>query len=190
MRNDIEEDFVLDQKHFKCTVIELLRVIIKSKHPLMNNIEVSEIVNNKICGYIEKREWTEIIKYLYHKEDYLNLVSTIHKNCKTVKKENYKLETIKFTSMLNVLLEFQLKTHEHSLKAFRERFAKYDDDCDGILTKKQMVALTQDLHTESNIQGDLSKILQKVAPYSASTITFSQAVSTCFEPFISLFISY
>ena len=205
LRNEIEEEFRFTQKRLKKTVGQLLRVYMKSKHPMMLDRNLEALLRERKKGFIEENEWVSVIKYMYNEADSAALIVMVRQQLqkqRETKKERAKVRPtgtngdvlfskgpnssrrrrrggarrsvhtnntrkggegmnqkqvgedssplgIEFGVFVKVLLDFQLKGHEHFLASFLEAFRTVDEDGDGKLDGEQFAAFVSKVHAIS-----------------------------------------
>ena len=197
IENRIDEEFRLVQDRLKDTVSELLRVYLKGKFPRKTDDAISKMLKIRLEGRVYQEEWIDIVKYMYNREDSLNLVTLIKNTIrsqpappepkigrghpraakKLLREEDpVKLGKIKFTHFLHHLLTFQLAGHRSFLSKFYDTFQIYDTDKNGVLDEDQMRMLIRDVDS-SKTDSQISAILQDVDPYNNQNITYSECVN-------------
>ena len=197
IENRIDEEFRLVQDRLKDTVSELLRVYLKGKFPRKTDDAISKMLKIRLEGYVYQEEWIDIVKYMYNREDSLNLVTLIKNTIrsqpappepkigrghpraakKMLREEDpVKLGKIKFTHFLHHLLTFQLAGHRSFLSKFYDTFQIYDTDKNGVLDEDQMRMLIRDVDS-SKTDSQIDAILQDVDPYNNQNITYSECVN-------------
>lgn len=197
-RNEIDEEFRFVAKQLKDTVFELLKVYLKGKYPLKVDSEISKFLSQKAEGYLNEEEWVDIVKYMYNKEDSVNVIIKV-KN--TIAKEsaedmnnsqdnemnnssgNLKEKVpspqndnrVRYKSFVETLLSYQLKTHEMFLEQFVRLFRQYDLDRNGILNELEFQNLLLAIN-QNRTEEEIAEILNQVDPFNNHSITFSECV--------------
>lgn len=69
LRNECDEEFRFVQNQVKNTISELLKMYLRGRYPFKHNSEIKEMLDQKMKGYIQEDEATDIIKYMYNQED-------------------------------------------------------------------------------------------------------------------------
>ena len=80
LKNECDEGFRAIQVHVKETLLSLVKVIIKDKHPLKSELEVQRMLENIQKGRIEDWMWQKIIERMYDDSDADMLVQKIADN--------------------------------------------------------------------------------------------------------------
>jgi hypothetical protein len=70
LKNECDEEFRFIQAHVKDTLSSLLKALIKDRHPLKSEGEVSRMHEAVIAGNIEEWAWRRIIEKMYDPRDY------------------------------------------------------------------------------------------------------------------------
>jgi hypothetical protein len=185
VRNEIDEDFRFVQKQLCDTVAELLKVYLKAKYPKKIDSEINSILQKKMGndGLLNEEEWVEIVKYMYNKEDSVNVIvkvqeaiNKINKRRQKAKKELLKDNRIPYKDFLKVLLDFQLRGHERYLAKFVKLFRQFDTDRNGVLNTIEFRRLFHAINPE-RIEGDIDYWLSQIDPWNNQQITFSECVA-------------
>lgn len=69
LRNECDEEFRFSQNQIRKTLKELLRIFIYEYHPNATQSHIVNILESKLRSYVTSKEVTEIINYLYNKQD-------------------------------------------------------------------------------------------------------------------------
>ena len=198
LRNECDEEFRLVQTQLKETVSELLKMYLKNKHPLKNNGDIQDMLNERLNSYLFEDEWSGIIKYMYSEEDASQLFDEIFRILRKKKhlnviqppkgkisrdelillkeKEKQIKSRVLYKDFLKVLLDFQLVDHERFLLKFIRIFRQFDLDGDGIINEAEFrdLVFTMDLGFSDD---DVFRLLSIIDPYDNQQITFSEGVS-------------
>merc|ERR1740117_1688431 len=75
--NKIDEEFRFVQQRLKETVKELLRVYLKGKFPRKTDDGINEMLDTRLNGHVYEEEWSDIVKYMYNRDDAVNLTVMI-----------------------------------------------------------------------------------------------------------------
>ena len=78
--------------------------------------------------------------------------------------------------MAQIVLDFQLATHEKYIKKFITLFKKLDGDTNGILNEEEFRQLVTMIRVAAS-EEDVERLLQIVDPYNNQQITFSECLS-------------
>src|SRR3989338_10214371 len=77
LRNEIDEEFRFVQKQLKDTVSELLKVFLRGKYSKKMDSEIQAMHQQRLSGDILEEEWVDIVKYMYNKEDSVNVIMKV-----------------------------------------------------------------------------------------------------------------
>lgn len=69
LKNECDEDFRLIQAHVKETLINLVKVMLKEKHPLKRENEIKSMLDTIEKGKIEEWMWQRILEKMYEDGD-------------------------------------------------------------------------------------------------------------------------
>ncbi|EAS05426.2 EF hand protein (macronuclear) [Tetrahymena thermophila SB210] len=200
LRNECDENFRFVQGQLKRTIKELLNMHLKGKYPLKNTAELKSMVDSKSAGFVTIEEITDIINYMYNKEDSKHLIEKVKdlmyfnvqsppkkkgQKREEISKENMERKKILYSSFENVILDFQLKSHEKFLKPFIQQFKQIDTDSDGVINEEEFIILMNHLNLPIP-QSDIEKYLKMLDPFTTQTFTFSQIVNLFSEQVIQV----
>lgn len=193
LRNEIDEEFRFVQKQLTETVGELLKVYLKGKYPLKLDADINAMLQDRMNGQINEEEWVDIIKYMYNKEDSVNVIVNVKEAIRRYNQYNKSSNDgsqsarkrgtgsssqnrIPYNDFVKVLLDFQLNGHKRFLKKFVKLFRMFDQDKNGILNElecKQLLLAINPLRNEEEID----ELLTMMDPYNNQQITFSECVT-------------
>ncbi|KAL9655108.1 hypothetical protein ABK040_008889 [Willaertia magna] len=198
LRNEIDEEFRIVQKQLKDTVYELLRIFLRGKYAKKVDSEIQTMINQRVNGELHEEEWVDIVKYMYNKEDSVNVIIKVQEAIQLLQIKQSKGTSragdsptkltnnkIPYKLFVKVLLTYQLQGHEKFLKKFVRIFRKIDADGNGVLNEiefNQLLYAINNNRTEEEIQN----WLQYVDPYNNQHITFSECVSILSSDLIKL----
>ncbi|KAM3145273.1 hypothetical protein pb186bvf_002601 [Paramecium bursaria] len=166
LRNECDEEFRIVLIQVKQTICELLKMFLKQKNPFKSTSEIKELVLHKIQNNLNLDEAFEIVQYMYNSEDSTQLRQQLQS--KADQKRH-----IQFSVFLDLVLGFQLFTHDKFLKSFNKAFKSVDKERTGILNEQQLRVLLAKVCDEQ----DLQRLLKLLDPYHNNQITYSQIVS-------------
>ncbi|OMJ93089.1 hypothetical protein SteCoe_4035 [Stentor coeruleus] len=177
INHQIDEDFRYVLYKVKDKIRNLLKAYITSNWPYMREGQVNAHLKEKMQGKLDENEWGSIIISIYSDEEstyMINLVkshisSKAQPNTKSLKPNN---EDISFIEFQNIILSYDLTTHETLLSPFAEMFKQYDQDADGLLTKNEFKEICNSL----NVSNKTDEFLLKADPFSLEKISFSACV--------------
>jgi Ca2+-binding EF-hand superfamily protein len=81
---------------------------------------------------------------------------------------------ITYGDLFNILLDYHIRTRSKYLKNFKNLFKKFDNNNDGILTKKELIQLIRELNIfdENEINQNIDLLLRKL-PFCEKYNSFS-----------------
>lgn len=183
LRNEVDEEFRYVQKQLKETVTELLRVYLKGRYPMKQDAEIIDMLKKRMEGLVLEEEWVDIIKYMYNKDDSINVIikvrEVIRKNQGVVRKTDSprtNVNKIMFSDFVKVLLNFQLKGHERFLSMFVKLFRQFDMDRNGILNELEFRSLLLAINS-NRTPDEITQLISMMDPYNNQSITFSECVT-------------
>lgn len=195
--NKIDEEFRFVQQRLKETVKELLRVYLKGKFPRKTDDGINEMLDTRLNGHVYEEEWSDIVKYMYNRDDAVNLTVMItdliraqpvskkavpgrghprSMGARGGSKDPVKMGKVKFVHFLHVLLTFQLKGHQQFLSKFRAHFKTFDTDNNGVLDETEMRQLIRQVD-KTKTDKEIDDVINEVDPYNNQNITFSECVN-------------
>jgi Ca2+-binding EF-hand superfamily protein len=196
MRNEIDEEFRFVQKQLRETVAELLRVYLKGKYARKIDNEIQQMLAQRMTGSLNEDEWVDIIKYMYNKEDSVNVIIKVNEAIRQIRAKKGRrgsnstgnrgeddddddekgANRIPYNEFLRVLLNFQLKGHERFLSKFVKLFRQFDSDRNGILNELEFRHLLFTINPHRT-EEDIDYWLNYIDPYNNQQITFSECVT-------------
>ena len=185
LRNEIDEEFRFVQRQLCDTVAELLRVYVKGKYPKKVDSEIIAILQKKMgaSGLLNEEEWVDIIKYMYNKEDSVNVIVKVQDAINKLnfrrqknKRDALKDNKIPYNEFLKVLLDFQLKGHERFLSKFVQLFKQVDNDKNGIVNEAEFRKLLLAMNPD-RADSDIEYWLNHIDPWNNQRYTFSECVT-------------
>jgi Ca2+-binding EF-hand superfamily protein len=196
LRNEIDEEFRFVQKQLRETVAELLRVYLKGKYARKIDSEIQQMLALRMGGSLNEDEWVDIIKYMYNKEDSVNVIIKVNEAIRQIKakkgrrtnssggrqqedeeeEDDKGTNRIPYNEFLRVLLTFQLKGHEKFLSKFVKLFRQFDTDRNGILNELEFRHLLFTINPHRT-EEDIDYWLNYIDPYNNQQITFSECVT-------------
>ena len=132
-------------------------------------------VRNKIHNYIER--------VLEKSNDFMNkkpdFEMTREEKSFVEEMRNYP-KKITFYDLLNILLDYHIRTRSNYLTNFKSYFNKYDTNNDGILSKKELILFIREMNLfdESVINENIDLLLRKLPNCEKyNSFSFSEVLS-------------
>jgi hypothetical protein len=173
IKHKVNEDFHLVFKKVKEKLKALLKNYLANNSNYMRESQLAALLKEKTQGRLEEREWTCVISFLYSEEEAEYINAQIRESL--VKKMEGKAKDgdsgILYSDFQNVVLGYDLNSHELLLDPFCRLFSEMDTDTDGILTRSEFLAICDRMNIENK-----DDFLSKVDPFNTSKITFSMCV--------------
>ena len=69
LKNECDEDFRFIQMHVKDTLVSLVKVMLKDKHPLKSEKDIQRMLDTIEKGKIEDWMWLKILEKMYEERD-------------------------------------------------------------------------------------------------------------------------
>ncbi|KAG2393869.1 hypothetical protein C9374_003633 [Naegleria lovaniensis] len=188
LKNEIDEEFRYVQKQLKDTTAELLKVFLRGKYSKKVDHEIHQIIQNRLNGDLNEDEWVDIIKYMYNKEDSLTVIIRVndaileHQKLQmtlgspTMNKSFEKATRVPYKTFLEVLLDFQLESHEKFLSKFVKMFREVDSNKDGILNQHELKQLLTTINPNGTDE-EYQNFVSIIDPNNNQQITFSECVT-------------
>ena len=70
LKNECDEEFRFIQMHVKDTLLSLLKVLLKDKHPFKSESEIQKLLESIQAGTMEEWMWRKIIEKMYDPKDF------------------------------------------------------------------------------------------------------------------------
>ena len=70
LKNECDEEFRFIQMHVKDTLLSLLKVLLKDKHPFKSESEIQKLLETIQGGSMEEWMWRKIIEKMYDPKDF------------------------------------------------------------------------------------------------------------------------
>ena len=200
LKNECDEDFRFIQMHVKDTLVSLVKVMLKDKHPLKSEKDIQKMLDQIEKGKIEDWMWLKILEKMYEERDAQILQERIrdlietrsrnqpdHLNAQSVKKMTREelnnqvvsgarqSSKLQYTDFKKIILDFQLQEHERFLIKFTNLFKSVDNDQDGVISEvqfKDLLRMMNVLQTED----DIEQLLAQVDPFNNKKMTYSEVV--------------
>lgn len=174
LKNECDEEFYWVQQNVKVTMKDLMITYFKVKSPQTQIDELKKKVDEILKGTITRGECHDLIKHIYATNDQKVVSAELDLFCA---KDNLSLTygkdyKLRFRDYEDIILKYQLKTHEEFLAGFIKYFGKFDDDNDGIINYEDCYKLLEDMRV-GKVKLDSKKILETVDPKMTGFITFS-----------------
>jgi hypothetical protein len=174
IKHKVNEDFQMVLKKVKEKVKALLKTCLGNNSSYMRESQVAALLKEKTQGKLEEREWTSVISLMYSQEEAELIVQQI-KDSISKKSEGRSgkstFDEILYSEFLNVVLGYDLNSHELLLEPFCQVFSRADSDSDGIVTRDEFLNICSNLAAENP-----SELLLKIDPFNIGKMTFSMCV--------------
>ena len=200
LKNECDEDFRFIQMHVKDTLVSLVKVMLKDKHPLKSEKDIQRMLDQIEKGKIEDWMWLKILEKMYEERDaqilqerIRDLIETRSRNqpdqlnaqqAKKMTREELNNQVVtgarqssklQYTDFKKIILDFQLQEHERFLIKFTNLFKSVDNDQDGVISEvqfKDLLRMMNVLQTED----DIEQLLAQVDPFNNKKMTYSEVV--------------
>lgn len=174
LRNEINEDFNIIFKQVREASIEVLRQHFKAKMPFSGDHVLKQMAEQKKNADLDEEEWAVIIRTLHEIQDqeevFKAVLQKIWNNNLTVSSPKKK-KKIPFNDLMQVLLEFQLNSHEEFLRPILPFFRQHEFN--GTLTHESF----KDLMLELSLESETTKYLKMLDSNQTGSITVSNVLS-------------
>lgn len=201
LRNEWDEEFRFIQMHVQDTLNNLLKAVLREKHPHKSEQGINAVYEQVQNGFIDDNSWARIIERMYDEQDwfileekfrdiiqnrqnekFLSDSSSRQSKRKLTREERLALVSQKdsdkllYSEFLKAVLDFQLKEHEKFLYKFIVAFKQVDTDNNGVVNEDEFSELVKRMKIWDDEEQDISYFLQVVDPYNNNEITFSEIV--------------
>ncbi|OMJ83740.1 hypothetical protein SteCoe_15282 [Stentor coeruleus] len=173
MKNEVNEDFFIIFKQVREASIEVLRQHYKTKLPFNTEKSIKQLVESKKNADLEEDEWMTIIKALHEQQDHEEVIrAVVQKIWNTnISSSPKKKKIINFNDLMQILLEFQLSSHEEFLRPILPIFREHEFN--GILTHEAF----KDIMRDFNLQSETNRLIKMLDPNNTNSITVSNVIS-------------
>ena len=190
LRNELEENTINILNQIKIVMNDTLNYFLTEKYPNKNAGEINDLVNECKKGFVDEDIWNKIIECFFLKDNnaFENVKNKIYNYIERVLKKsndfmnkkpdfdmtreekgfveemrNYPRK-ITFYDLLNILLDYHIRTRSKYLTNFKSYFKKFDNNNDGILTKKELILFIRELNLfdESVVNENIDLLLRKL----------------------------
>lgn len=180
IKHEVNEDFRYVLWKVKERIKQLLKIKITNSTAYMRESQLANVLKEKIQGKIDESEWASIISSMYTQEEaeYMGeLVRQLILKKTSPNKSKTSTSEISFADLQNIILNYDLTSHETLLAPFVDYFKKFDQDHDGLLLPEEFQELCKDLKISEKFEG----LLEKVDPLNLRKISFSMCVGVFSE---------
>ena len=187
LEGKIDESFYLDYLHMKSSCKNIIFQNLKKKYTYKSNLELDNLLDEKLNGFIKYEEWINIIsnnlKYIDKDEAINEVMNYINKRNKIDEKYQKKNESnvnglnILFNDFTKVILNIQINFREKYLNRLSTNFKICDKDNDGYINRKEFEELIRSFKNIYFINNKLiESLLEKIDPLRKNKISFNQCV--------------
>jgi hypothetical protein len=201
LQNELEESCRLLINNLKVNINSILSNLIKAENPFKNEYELNNIKIKYIKNDIPPEKTQQIIETLFDEKGRTILFEKINNHINNRRNIIMKNNSIKgklsreemnkimyskqnecnyvqYDFLIDICLEYQIKSHIKYLKPFLKLFQSIDTDRDGILDEEQFVLLIKNMNIfkEDNIVQIIEEFLNSLDPYGYKHIIFSDIV--------------
>lgn len=174
LKNECDEEFYWTQNDAKDSIKNLISVMQKNKNNSKNKEEIRKIVDNYVNSTISRGECNDLLKHIYGSCDYEYVKNDLDMFCAqdhlaTTLGNNFK---IRYKDFEDVVLNYQLRSHQEFLTNYIKKWRKFDTDHDGVISYDDCYKLLKDFRMDS-IKLDSEKLIKELDPKMTNAITFS-----------------
>merc|ERR1712159_633902 len=118
----------------------------KNKNNSKNKEEIRKIVDNYCNSTISRGECNDLLKHIYGANDYEYVKNDLDMFCgqdhlSATLGTNFK---IRYKDFEDVVLKYQLRSHQEFLVQYIKKWRKYDTDHDGVITYDDAYKMLKD----------------------------------------------
>ena len=188
----IDDSFYLNYIELKSTCSNLLFKFLKEKNEHKSNLEIDNLLKDKLNNFISYEEWNKIINNIYeynNKDEIINeIINFINKN--NLINELYQKNndsdinklSISFDDFIKVLLEIHINLREKYLNRLSNNFKICDKDNDGYINIKEFEELIRSFKSIYFINNKLiENLINKIEPFEKNKISFNHCVEILSE---------
>lgn len=204
LRNEVDEEFANIQSQIKETIEEILVSLVETNNPNKIKRVINKMVDDKKKGVVSEALALEIVNTMYtdehpnkdeillklearvaeeHRKRVAELSAKRLAGKKGAKGDKAKRRPaprepgLLYESLVNIILDMQLKTHFKFLRNLSVEFRKFDDQNYGFISREQLRKLTNNFLHGSDILIDLDELIEKRGSYDPAVLTFSDVVA-------------
>ena len=206
LRNELEENTINILNQIKIVMNDTLNYFLTEKYPNKNAGEINDLVNECKKGFVDEDIWNKIIECFFLKDNNAldNVRNKIYNYIERVlqksndfmnKKPDFEMtreeksfveemrnypRKITFYDLLNILLDYHIRTRSKYLTNFKIFFKKYDTNNDGILSKKELILFIREMNLfdESIVNENIDLLLRKLPNCEKyNSFSFSEVLS-------------
>ena len=187
LEGKIDESFYLNYLNMKSSYKNLILQNLKKKYTYKSNLELDNLLDEKLIGFIKYEEWIDIInnnlEYIDKEEainevmNYINKRNKIDEKYQKINESNINRLNILFNDFTKVLLNIQINSREKYLNRLSTNFKICDKDNDGYINRKEFEELIRSFKNIYFINNKLiESLLEKIDPLRKNKISFNQCV--------------
>jgi Ca2+-binding EF-hand superfamily protein len=187
LEGKINENFYLNYINMKSSCKNIILQNLKKKYTYKSNLELDNLLDEKLIGFIKYEEWIEIInnnlEYIDKEEainevmNYINKRNKIDEKYQKINESNINRLNILFNDFTKVLLNIQINSREKYLNRLSTNFKICDKDNDGYINRKEFEELIRSFKNIYFINNKLiESLLEKIDPLRKNKISFNQCV--------------
>jgi Ca2+-binding EF-hand superfamily protein len=145
----------------------------KTKLPFNTEKSIKQLVEGKKNADLDEDEWMTIVKALHEQQDHEEVIrAVVQKIWNTnISASPKKKKIINFNDLMQILLEFQLSSHEEFLRPILPIF--HEHEFNGILTHEAF----KDVMRDFNLQSESNRLIKLLDPNNTNSITVSNVIS-------------
>lgn len=201
LRNEVDEEFAEIQKQIKLTINDILINLIETKNPNKGKREINTIFSRKIKGRVSESIALEIVNTMYN-DEHPNKEEILEKLLEKIKDDEEKIQkgslalsksmanlrqkrkpgiavqirSIKYTDLIKIILDMQLKTHYSFLSNLSQKFKMLDYQNYGYINLEQFTDLVHFFKPELANEQEILQMLENRETFDQSILTFSDVV--------------
>ena len=182
IKHKVNEDFQLVLNKVKEKLRALLKTCLANNSSYMRESQVAALLKEKTHGRLEDREWTSVVSLLYSQEEAEYILAQVRESLgKRGEGKTKEADSgILYSEFQNVVLGYDLNSHEILLEPFCRLFSEVDGDTDGILSRSEFLAVCDKMTVSSK-----EELLEKIDPFNTGKITFSMCVKLFSEEVVA-----
>ena len=201
LQNELEENCKLLISNLKENINSILLNILKTENPFKSDGDIIEMRNKYIKNEIPPEKTQQIIETLFDEKGRKILFEKINTHINNKRNIMMKNNSVKgrltreemnkimfskqnecnfvqYDFLIDICLEYQIKSHIKYLKPFLKLFQSIDTDRDGVLDEEQFVLLIKNMNIfkEDNSVQVIEEFFNNLDPYGYKHIIFSDVV--------------
>lgn len=182
LNNRINEEYQQNFEKLKENMKQLLKAKLQQRNPFMREMELNNLLKEKINGVLDDDEWATVIVSMYSQNEAEFMIGNLktlleEQSFRLVAGRRNKLIVNKtdatYNEIQNFILSYDLLAHEAYIGPLWNEFSAMDTDEDGILTTEEFRKMVVNMGMEDRFD----RLLATIDPNDTGYTNFSDCVT-------------